>query len=162
MANKKSCFIRKTDDLGRIVIPLDYRRALGVKEGDDMLIQLKNNKVIITRQMNTVYDVRHKDDNVYYAVGGENRTSAILNYLREIGENSSDFIYYRATIAKDNNGKAILTERNGFVGMDELLPNGYKAWWTCPNCGREDGFEYVKGDMYKCQCGLIEDIPFSY
>lgn len=39
--------VRKIDDLGRVVIPAEYRRVLGIKEGDELEIELENDRVTI-------------------------------------------------------------------------------------------------------------------
>jgi AbrB family looped-hinge helix DNA binding protein len=39
--------VRKIDDLGRVVIPAEYRRVLGIKEGDELEIGLENDRVTI-------------------------------------------------------------------------------------------------------------------
>jgi AbrB family looped-hinge helix DNA binding protein len=39
--------VRKIDDLGRVVIPAEYRRVLGIKEGDELEIELDNDRVSI-------------------------------------------------------------------------------------------------------------------
>lgn len=112
--------------------------------------------------MNKVYDVRYKDDNTYYAVGGINRTHAILNYLKEIGVDNSEFIHYRATAARDQKNKPIHTDKTGFVDMAELIPKGYRPWWSCPNCGNENDFKYLYVDKYICSvCGHVDNIPFA-
>lgn len=112
--------------------------------------------------MNKVYDVKYKDDGVYYPVGGENRSKAIINYLYYIGENPSDFIHYRANLAKDYEGVNILTEKEGLLDMEELMPKGYNTWWGCGECGEEDCFDYVPIDKYKCSaCGYVGGIPFA-
>ena len=36
---------------GRIVIPAEYRRALGVKEGDEIIIKLVDGEVLITTRL---------------------------------------------------------------------------------------------------------------
>jgi len=113
--------------------------------------------------MNYVFNVSHPLENVYYAVGGENRSRALINYMREIGENDLEFIHYRARKARGYDGKPILTEKSGFVGMDELIPKGYKTWWECEECGAQGKhcFDYVHIDKYKCkECGHIGNIPF--
>jgi predicted RNA-binding Zn-ribbon protein involved in translation (DUF1610 family) len=115
--------------------------------------------------VNRVYDVSYPKDNVYYAVGGENRSKALVNYMYEIGENASEFIHYRARLARGYDGKPIFTEKNGFIDMEELIPKGYKTWWNCPECGdegdKEAAFEYVAIDQYRCKgCGYIGSIPF--
>ena len=39
--------IRKIDDLGRIAIPKDYRKQLGIKEGQDFEIVIVNDFIVI-------------------------------------------------------------------------------------------------------------------
>ena len=40
--------VKKIDDLGRIVIPSEIRKALGVKPGDGATFEIKNNKIVLT------------------------------------------------------------------------------------------------------------------
>lgn len=44
----KSAF-RKIDELGRIVIPIDIRRKLGVNNGESLEISLQNDTVILKK-----------------------------------------------------------------------------------------------------------------
>lgn len=39
--------VRKLDDLGRIVIPLDYRRQLGLKENQELELVIVNDFIVI-------------------------------------------------------------------------------------------------------------------
>ena len=39
--------VRKIDDLGRVVIPAEFRRVLGVEEGDELEISLEGDHVAI-------------------------------------------------------------------------------------------------------------------
>jgi transcriptional pleiotropic regulator of transition state genes len=39
--------VRKIDDLGRVVIPAEFRRVLGVEEGDELEISLDGDHVAI-------------------------------------------------------------------------------------------------------------------
>ena len=41
--------VRRVDDLGRIVIPKEIRRSLGIREGEPMEIYLENDAVIFRR-----------------------------------------------------------------------------------------------------------------
>lgn len=46
--------VRRVDDLGRIVIPREIRRAIGVREGDPMEVFVsKNNDVILRKYVNS-------------------------------------------------------------------------------------------------------------
>lgn len=48
----KSAF-RKIDELGRIVIPIDIRRKLGVNNGESLEISLQNDTVILKKHHET-------------------------------------------------------------------------------------------------------------
>ena len=41
--------IRKTDPLGRLVLPAEYREALQIKQYDDMEISLDENRIILKK-----------------------------------------------------------------------------------------------------------------
>ena len=41
--------VRRVDDLGRIVIPKEIRRSMGIKEGEPLEIYLENDAVIFRR-----------------------------------------------------------------------------------------------------------------
>lgn len=41
---------RKVDGLGRIVIPLHIRQALGIEEKQDLSIEVVENQIILTKQ----------------------------------------------------------------------------------------------------------------
>jgi len=46
--------VRKIDDLGRIVIPAEMRRVLGINEGDELEISLDGDHVAIKPRIPTV------------------------------------------------------------------------------------------------------------
>ena len=46
--------VRKIDDLGRIVIPAEMRRVLGVQEGDELEITLNGDHVEIRPRIPTI------------------------------------------------------------------------------------------------------------
>ena len=46
-------FERKVDELGRIVIPLDLRRLIGLKSGDTINITLGDGKIVIEKKPET-------------------------------------------------------------------------------------------------------------
>lgn len=47
---KKNFSVRKIDNLGRIVIPMDFRKALEIHEWDDLRIALEGNTVTIRKE----------------------------------------------------------------------------------------------------------------
>lgn len=40
---------RKLDKLGKLTIPVEMRKELGIKNGDKVNIELKDDKIIITK-----------------------------------------------------------------------------------------------------------------
>lgn len=48
---KKSCFVRKIDELGRIVIPIEIRQSLDIKEKDPLEISLMDNGIFIKKDI---------------------------------------------------------------------------------------------------------------
>lgn len=46
--------VRKIDDLGRIVIPAEMRRVLGIREGDELEISLDGDHVEIRPRIPTI------------------------------------------------------------------------------------------------------------
>lgn len=111
------------------------------------------------RVLNRVYEVKHKDGSVYYMIGAKSRTDAIQYFM---GEDRGEYIDYRAKLATTLEGKPIETETNGFMEMKELMSKGFKTWWACDNCGRDDCFDYEHLDNYKCrECGHIDKISFG-
>ena len=46
--------VRKIDDLGRVVIPAEFRKVLGVREGDDLEISLEGDHIAIRPRIPTV------------------------------------------------------------------------------------------------------------
>ena len=47
----KSYFVRKVDELGRIVIPVEVRKILDIKERDNLSISLENDTISIKKEM---------------------------------------------------------------------------------------------------------------
>ena len=47
---KQSCFVRKIDELGRVVLPMEMRQYLEIKEKDPLEIFLQENGIFIKKQ----------------------------------------------------------------------------------------------------------------
>lgn len=62
--------VRKIDDLGRIVIPAEMRRVLGVREGDELEITLEGDHVEIRPRIPTVVHQFSLDDNGSVTISG--------------------------------------------------------------------------------------------
>ena len=48
--------VRRVDDLGRVVIPKEIRRSMGIKEGEPLEIYLENDAVIFRRYSYNLID----------------------------------------------------------------------------------------------------------
>lgn len=59
---KKTGIIRKSDHLGRIVIPIEIRKTLGIKEGDPMEIFVQDDGVVFKKYIPS-YDIKAKIEN---------------------------------------------------------------------------------------------------
>ena len=46
---KSTGIIRKVDDLGRIVLPIELRRTLDIEERDELEIYIENERIILQR-----------------------------------------------------------------------------------------------------------------
>lgn len=46
---KSTGIIRKVDDLGRIVLPIELRRMLDIEERDELEIYMENERIILQR-----------------------------------------------------------------------------------------------------------------
>jgi len=46
---KKEFSIRKIDNLGRIVIPMDFRRSLDIQEWDELRLSLEGSRIVVEK-----------------------------------------------------------------------------------------------------------------
>ncbi|MFZ3171936.1 MAG: AbrB/MazE/SpoVT family DNA-binding domain-containing protein [Carboxydocellales bacterium] len=46
---KSTGIVRKVDDLGRVVVPIELRRTLGINEGDGLEIFVDNEKIFLKK-----------------------------------------------------------------------------------------------------------------
>ena len=46
---KSTCIIRKVDELGRIVLPIELRRTLDIAERDELEIYMENDRIILQK-----------------------------------------------------------------------------------------------------------------
>lgn len=52
MELKNHYFLRKVDELGRIVLPLEVRRELDIKEAETMKVTIVNGKIVLDKNVN--------------------------------------------------------------------------------------------------------------
>ncbi|MGM8213065.1 AbrB/MazE/SpoVT family DNA-binding domain-containing protein [Virgibacillus sp. W0430] len=69
---KSTGIVRRVDELGRVVIPIELRRSLGIEEKDAMEIYVEDDKVIFkkyTANMTCQITGESSDDNLALANG---------------------------------------------------------------------------------------------
>ena len=54
---KSTGIVRKVDELGRIVIPIELRRTMGIDEKDSLEIYIDEEKIILKKWFNTVIKI---------------------------------------------------------------------------------------------------------
>lgn len=52
---------RNIDNLGRIVIPKDFRKELNIEAGSDLNVELIDNKIVITKKDSVDYKAKYED-----------------------------------------------------------------------------------------------------
>ena len=72
---KATGIIRRFDDLGRIVIPKEIRRSMGIREGDAMEISLENNRICLEKYILSDEDL---------AIRCHKYISSMGNYIKTI------------------------------------------------------------------------------
>ncbi|MFT8872294.1 MAG: AbrB/MazE/SpoVT family DNA-binding domain-containing protein [Sporolactobacillus sp.] len=51
---KSTGIVRKVDELGRVVIPIELRRTMGIKEGDPLEIFTEDDRIIFKKYVPTM------------------------------------------------------------------------------------------------------------
>ncbi len=59
---KKNRSIRKIDNLGRIVIPMDIRKALEIRDWDELAITLENDAIVVKKANESCTFCQAEDD----------------------------------------------------------------------------------------------------
>lgn len=91
---KSTGIVRKVDELGRVVIPIELRRTLGIAEKDALEIYVDDEKIILKNKPNMTCQVTGEvsDDNLKLAggklvlskEGAEQIISEIQNQLQNL------------------------------------------------------------------------------
>jgi AbrB family transcriptional regulator, transcriptional pleiotropic regulator of transition state genes len=82
MAMKATGVVRKVDELGRVVIPIELRRNLGIAEKDGLEIFVDDEKIILKRYAPACIFCDSADNITSYK--GRNICSGCLTNLRSI------------------------------------------------------------------------------
>jgi AbrB family looped-hinge helix DNA binding protein len=53
--------VRNIDNLGRVCIPIDMRKELGIDSGTDLSVELIDNKIVITKKDSVDYKAKYED-----------------------------------------------------------------------------------------------------
>lgn len=89
---KPTGIIRRIDDLGRIVIPKEIRRNMGLNDGDALEIDYNNNGAITIRKYKKSFEQcaidwytshQYEMNNTYFRVEGE-YTFCIIRFIGEL------------------------------------------------------------------------------
>ena len=52
---------RNIENLGRLVIPKDFRKELNIEAGTDLNVELIDNKIVITKKDSVDYKAKYED-----------------------------------------------------------------------------------------------------
>jgi AbrB family looped-hinge helix DNA binding protein len=75
--------VRKIDDLGRVVIPAEFRRVLGVEEGDELEISLEGDHVAIRPRIPRIVAQFQVNGKRQVSLGGEDVVLESGEYIIE-------------------------------------------------------------------------------
>ena len=74
--------VRRVDDLGRVVIPKEIRRSMGIKEGEPLEIYLENDAVIFRRySYNLANEVKHLAELIECNCNADRETMADISRM---------------------------------------------------------------------------------
>ena len=85
---KATGIIRRVDDLGRVVIPKEIRRAMGIREGEPLEIYTEGRDTVCFRkyETNLCGEVDHLNSMVYDYVEDWETKAKIQKLLKEVKE----------------------------------------------------------------------------
>ncbi len=63
---KTTGIVRKVDELGRIVVPIELRRSLGIKDRDSVEMQMSDDSIVIRKFQPTCVFCGSSEDIVEY------------------------------------------------------------------------------------------------
>ena len=133
---KTTGVIRRIDELGRIVIPKEIRRNLGIRDGENIEIFIDDNSIILKKhsRLANTYDIINKigvltQDIMNYNIIITDREKVILSYgsvvenLKDkvISQRLIDLIDLRETLS-DNQEITIEFEDNKLLGYFSIFP----------------------------------------
>ncbi|WP_079479688.1 AbrB/MazE/SpoVT family DNA-binding domain-containing protein [Halobacillus salinus] len=82
---KSTGIVRKVDELGRVVIPIELRRNLGINEKDPLEIYIDDNKVVLKKHVPNEELMRHiralDDAKMRLNAAQKERIEQVINYI---------------------------------------------------------------------------------
>ena len=79
---KVTGIVRRVDDLGRVVIPKEIRRSMGIREGEPMEIYLENDAVMFRRySYNLVDEVKRVAELIECNCNADSETMADISRM---------------------------------------------------------------------------------
>ena len=121
--------IRKIDDLGRIVLPKDLRKALNINSGDDFQITIDNDKIVLEKfsRLEKYEDTINTIINCFYSVTNYKIYISINNKIinfnnEEITSIISNIINTRKLYFNDKFDKNVLSNNLIVEGKIVILP----------------------------------------
>lgn len=63
---KSTGMVRKVDELGRLVLPAEIRRSMGIAEGDSMEIFTDDGRIVLKKYQPACIFCNNADDIVYF------------------------------------------------------------------------------------------------
>ncbi len=98
---KSTGLTRRIDELGRIVIPKEIRRSLGIRDGENIEIMVEDNKIILTKHliMENLIDISKKLIDIYSKI---DKDSIIITDREKIISASDNLNYLEGQLFKSN------------------------------------------------------------
>lgn len=66
---KSTGIVRKLDNLGRVVVPIEMRRVLGMEPGDPIEIQLVDGQIVVSKHKEYICECCGADENLISVYG---------------------------------------------------------------------------------------------
>ena len=83
---ERSCFVRKIDELGRIVLPIEIRKSLDIQERDSIEIFLKDDGIFLKKDQDLCTFCNSKQ-NVDTTFNSKKICNNCLKLIKEVKEN---------------------------------------------------------------------------
>ncbi|KAA6469337.1 MULTISPECIES: AbrB/MazE/SpoVT family DNA-binding domain-containing protein [Bacillus cereus group] len=87
---KNTGIVRKVDELGRVVIPVELRRTLGIAEGTALDFHVYGDNILLKKQEKSCFVTGEVSDSNIELLGGrmflsKEGASELLNFLKKSG-----------------------------------------------------------------------------